>query len=150
MTFKQMHYFDNLLSIPHLRLPVSHLFHDLISFSTTAQLLGSCKRSFNIVYIYVNGRQQGNYHRYMEMCCSRSYSQRINIWKVHGLVHAVAWSNESLDLAPVPLTIFQSNSKFNQNEESSSLKHAQPITTKFCTRHDSYTVVKCSKFCRDW
>ena len=53
-------------------------------------------------------------------------------------------------LAPVPLTVFRSNSKFDPNLECSSLKCAQPITTKFCSRHDSYTVVTCAKFRRDW
>ena len=52
--------------------------------------------------------------------------------------------------APIPLTIFRSNSKCDQNLASSSLKHAKPITTKFCTRHDSLTVVTCAKFRRDW
>ena len=51
------------------------------------------------------------------------------------------------DLAPVSPTIFRSNSKFDQNWERSSLKYAQPITTKFCSRHDSVTVVMCAK-CR--
>ena len=46
--------------------------------------------------------------------------------------------------APVPLTLFRSNSKFDQNVECSSLKYASPITTKFCTRHDSNTVVTCA------
>ena len=40
--------------------------------------------------------------------------------------------------APIPLTVFRSNSKFNQNLECSSLKFDQSITTKFCTRQDSY------------
>ena len=48
-------------------------------------------------------------------------------------------------LAPVPLTIFRSNSKFDQILQYSSLKCILPITTKFCTRHDSVTVVKCAK-----
>ena len=48
--------------------------------------------------------------------------------------------------APVPLTILRSNSKFDQNWERSSLIYAKPITTKFCTRHDSYTVMTCVKF----
>ena len=49
-------------------------------------------------------------------------------------------------LAPVPLTIFRSNLKFDQNLECSSLKCVLPITTKFCTLHDSVTVVTCAKF----
>ena len=39
--------------------------------------------------------------------------------------------------APVPLTIFRSNSKFDEKLECSSLKYAKLIITKFCTRHDS-------------
>ena len=41
-------------------------------------------------------------------------------------------------LAPVPL-IFRSNLKFDQNLQCSGLKCTQPITTKFCTCHDSVT-----------
>ena len=36
--------------------------------------------------------------------------------------------------APVPLTIFRSNSKLDQNLKCSSLKCTLTITTKFCTR----------------
>ena len=53
-------------------------------------------------------------------------------------------------VAPVPLTIFRLNSKFNQNRLCSGLKCTLPITTKFCTCHDSVTVVACAKFCCDW
>ena len=49
-------------------------------------------------------------------------------------------------LAFVPLTVFWSNSKLNQNLERSSSKYAQPITTQLCTCHYSYTVVTCEKF----
>ena len=48
--------------------------------------------------------------------------------------------------APVPLTKFRSNLKFDQNLECYTLLCALPITTKFCTRHDSATVVTCAKF----
>ena len=50
------------------------------------------------------------------------------------------------DLAPVPLSIFRSNSKFDENKECSSFKYTRPITTIFCTRHDSDTVVTCAKY----
>ena len=40
--------------------------------------------------------------------------------------------------APIPLTVFWSNSKFNQHLECSSLKHVQLITMTFCTCHDNY------------
>ena len=51
------------------------------------------------------------------------------------------------DQAPVPLSIFRSNSKFDENSKHSSVKYTRPITTIFCTRHDSVTVVTCAK-CR--
>ena len=49
-------------------------------------------------------------------------------------------------LAPVPLSIFRSNSKFDENSERSSFEYTGPITTIFCTRHDSGTVVTCAKY----
>ena len=49
-------------------------------------------------------------------------------------------------LAPVPLSIFRSNSKFDENSECSSFEYTRPITTIFCTRHDSDTVVTCAKY----
>ena len=48
--------------------------------------------------------------------------------------------------APVPLSIFRSNSKFDENSECSSFEYTWPITTIFCTRHDSDTVVTCAKY----
>ena len=43
---------------------------------------------------------------------------------------------------PVPLTIFRF--EFDQNLHCSGLKYAQPITTTFCARHDSYSIVTCA------
>ena len=60
------------------------------------------------------------------------------------LFGSVTW--QTAILAPIPLTVFRSNSKFGQILEHSGLKFAQPITMKFCTHHDSYTVVTCAKF----
>ena len=37
------------------------------------------------------------------------------------------------DMAPVPLSIFRSNSKFDENSKHSSAKYTWPITTIFCT-----------------
>ena len=51
-----------------------------------------------------------------------------------------------IGLAPVPLSIFRSNSKFDENSKHSSVKYTRPITTIFCTRHDSVTVVTCVKY----
>ena len=39
--------------------------------------------------------------------------------------------------APVPLSIFRSNSKFDENSECSIFEYTRPITTIFGTRHDS-------------
>ena len=47
--------------------------------------------------------------------------------------------------APVPLTVFWLNSKFDKNLERCSLKHAQSITMKFCICLDSHNVVMCAK-----
>ena len=49
-------------------------------------------------------------------------------------------------LAPVPLSIFRSNSKFDENSKHSSVKYTRPITTICCTHHDSVTVVTCTKY----
>ena len=56
--------------------------------------------------------------------------------------------HESLrhDLAPVPLSIFRSNSKFDENSKHSRVKYTWPITTIFCTRHDSVTVVTFARY----
>ena len=48
--------------------------------------------------------------------------------------------------APVPLSIFRSNSKFDENSKHCSVKYTRPSTTIFCTRHDSVTVVTCAKY----
>ena len=37
-------------------------------------------------------------------------------------------------------------SKFDENSERSSFDYTRPITTIFCTRHDSDTVVTCAKY----
>ena len=51
-----------------------------------------------------------------------------------------------INQAPVPLSIFRSNSKFDENSERYSFEYTRPITTIFCTRHDSDTVVTCAKY----
>ena len=53
---------------------------------------------------------------------------------------------DDISQAPVPLSIFRSNSKFDENSKHSSVKYTRPITTIFCTRHDSVTVVTCAKY----
>ena len=55
-------------------------------------------------------------------------------------------SDSLVDQAPVPLSIFRSNSKFDEKSERSSFRYTRPITTTFCTRHDSDTVVTCGKY----
>ena len=56
------------------------------------------------------------------------------------------WMIRKLVQAPVPLSIFRSNSKFDENSERSSFEYTRPITTIFCTRHDSDTVVTWAKY----
>ena len=51
-------------------------------------------------------------------------------------------SRHQADLAPVPLSIFRSNSKFNKNSERSSFEYTRPITTIFCT----YFILECFEF----
>ena len=58
-------------------------------------------------------------------------------------VHMYTWN---VHLVPVPLSIFRSNSKFDENSELSSFEYTRPTTTIFCTRHDSDTVVTCAKY----
>ena len=58
---------------------------------------------------------------------------------IHDL-HSTLFYYSKVVLAPFPLTVLRSNSKFDQNLKCSSLKCTGPITTRFCTRHDSYTV----------
>ena len=36
--------------------------------------------------------------------------------------------------------------EFDENSERSSFKYVRPITTIFCTRHDSDTIVTCTKY----
>ena len=48
--------------------------------------------------------------------------------------------------APVPLSIFRSNSKFDEISKHSSVKYTPPITTIVSTLHDSVTVVTCAKY----
>ena len=54
--------------------------------------------------------------------------------------------HETLGGDYAPQTVFRWNSKVDQNMERSGLTYVQPITTKFCTRHDSHTVVACTNF----
>ena len=60
--------------------------------------------------------------------------------------HFRSFLNTEMVQAPVPLSIFRSNSKFDENSERSSFKYTGPITTIFCSRHDSDTVVTCAKY----
>ena len=90
-----------------------------------------------------------------------------NVWKVYWRIYASLGLNESIKwfdslrprgvmrryvpgsisvLAPVPLSIFRSNSKFDESSERSSFEYTGLITTIVCTRHDSDTVVTCAKY----
>ena len=55
------------------------------------------------------------------------------------------------DPAPVPLTVFRSDSEFERSLGFFGLGCARPIVGRFCTRCDCYTVVACAKFrCDRW
>ena len=63
----------------------------------------------------------------------------------------INWHGQDLQcapnvLVPVTLTVYRSNSNFDQNLQCSGLKYALPIGAKFCTCHDSVTMVTCVKF----
>ena len=51
---------------------------------------------------------------------------------------------------PALLTVFRSNSKFDQNVPCFGLKCNLPITPKFCIRHDSGNVVTCANVLYLW
>ena len=54
-------------------------------------------------------------------------------------IHEMSFFPYVTVLAPFPLSIFE-------NSECSSFEYTPPITTIFCTRHDSDTVVTCAKY----
>ena len=56
--------------------------------------------------------------------------------------HPISW--------PCALPTNDISIKFDLNLQCSGLKCTQPITRKFCTRHDNLTVVTCAKFRCDW
>ena len=76
------------------------------------------------------------------------------LWLLQGVLYGrcvyktfhIHCPNLGSDQAPVPLSIFRSNSKFDENSKHSSVKYTRQITTIFCTRHDSVTVVTCAKY----
>ena len=75
-----------------------------------------------------------------------------NLLKLEKKINKRQWLGQVMEvqlscyLAPVPLSIFRSNSKFDENSKHSSVTYTRPITTIFCTRHDSVTVVTCAKY----
>ena len=88
-----------------------------------------------------NNREDGDLRRY------RAHYDVIIMISIHATIMAASrWIPVTKGLAPVPLSIFRSNSKFDENSECSSFEYTRPITTIFCTRHDSDTVVTCAKY----
>ena len=61
--------------------------------------------------------------------------------------HWFCWMSrdETHSRRPCHWRYFDRISKFNENFQCSGLKCTVPITTKFCTHHDSVTVVMCAK-----
>ena len=100
-------------------------------------------RRFKLKYQYCVGHyRSGNLNKNQNKLVGEGYNTVI-------IIRMWSWFSKWSSLkaqAPVPLTVFRSNLTFDQNLECSSLKCVLPITTKFCTRHDSVTVVTCAKF----
>ena len=63
----------------------------------------------------------------------------------HDIRCKLLWTS-NVPQAPVPLSIFRSHSKFNENSECSSFEYTRPTTTICCTRHDSDTAETCAKY----
>ena len=109
----------------YLQLWLSHKFNLLLSWMSLLKPPTGWLYIFQVII---------SHHWFSEwLCAVRHYS--------------ITWTN--VDLAPVPLSIFRSNSKFDENSERSSFEYTRPITTIFCTRHDSETVVTCAKYLCD-
>ena len=68
------------------------------------------------------------------------------VWQVPQITKRISSILTKAYLAPVLLSIFRSNSKFDENSKHSSVTYTRPITTIFCTHHDSVTVVTCAKY----
>ena len=66
----------------------------------------------------------------------------LQVWRA--TCSTMKFSMMGLDLAPIPLTIFRSNLKFDQNLKCSGLKCAVLITTKLWQYHNSVTVLTCA------
>ena len=62
----------------------------------------------------------------------------IPVWNLSNIMN-IQHCGYSWHQATVPLTIFRSKPKSDQNLQCSGLKCVQLITTKFCTCHDSVT-----------
>ena len=82
-------------------------------------------------------RQGAWYHQDSHVFCANGSHYTAALLIFGGLAYIIMMVEDVL--APVPLTIFRSNSKFDQILQCSSLKCNLPITTKFCTRQDSVT-----------
>ena len=85
-------------------------------------------------------------YRWAWSLLSRLHRPRASVWLLCWPQAGLGSVGVTAYLAPVPLSIFRSNSKFDENSERSSFEYTRPITTIFCTRHDSDTVVTCAKY----
>ena len=96
---------------------------------------------------------EGQLNRTLFLLGVRGHFQHKDILSRYGVFHYKDGMGFSIikiikvqDHAPVPLSIFRSNSKLMKILKHSGVKHTRPITTIFCTRHDSVTVVTCAKY----
>ena len=116
--------------------------------------------SVNVLWSYLCSLQLNILYLFMTRWCSTSFERMgqnlgkntLSKTKIGSYLMKYMMQNTARDvnlgrqLAPVPLSIFRSNSKFDENSKHSSVKYTRSITTIFCTRHDSVTVVTCAKY----
>ena len=117
-----------------LSLSLSHSIPDILLCKSV--LLQAVLRGGAAIFVLRIGRQISTH---ASLCFLR---ECVIEMRVNGANHR-DWIS---DLAPVPLSIFRSNSKFDENSKDSNVKYTPPITKIFCTRHDSFTVVTCAKY----
>ena len=105
--------------------------------------------SFHTILIQIITGHFQNFHH--DKSVTRLIFLKWGQYKRDNRILSAEWEIHDSSQAPVLLTIFRCNSKFDHNLQCFGLKCAQPITTKFCTRQDSVTFVTCTKFrCSSW
>ena len=80
-------------------------------------------------------RPNDQFYKTSHLCITGGYDDFLH-WNGNAVTLISLWSLAAQVLMPIPLTIFRSNSKFDQHLQCFSFKYTLPITTKFCRRHE--------------